>query len=224
MQALNSFNSACVNRGLDLSRGSCADVVSVPAVPTREELVALRAQWAEDLESSPKNQKPGKFRVSFDQWLEDHPSPTDDEIIEACTAWMVSLHVSSDWSKKGKEPERNEMRDALREVIARGPGHGAGVALQQFIGVAQECARAYATRKHVSGYMDFNDLLQCFHRLLMEHGEEVAPKAKVIVVDEAQDNSHLQNMIISRLRDLTGARVVLWRSQTGHSYLAWGSR
>ena len=220
VQALSNFNSACINRGIDLARSECEDRVAVPDVPTYAELSALRAQYAEPLEASPKNQRPGKFRVAFDEWLEDNPNPTEEQVILACTDWLNALAVTSDWSKDGKEPERNELRDALREVIARGPGHGAGLALQQFVGVAQEVASAYAHRKHVSGYMDFNDLLQCFYRLLVEHGKEIAPKAGVIVVDEAQDNSHLQNMIISRLRELTGAKVVLCgdRKQVIHTW------
>jgi len=78
--------------------------------------------------------------------------------------------------------------------------------LISFITVAKDCARGIRARKSEQGVLDFDDLL-LRARDLIQRNPGAVPATEVIIVDEAQDNSRLQNELIRLVQEASQASV-----------------
>jgi ATP-dependent exoDNAse (exonuclease V) beta subunit len=209
-----------LSRGCSLAEmEDVSSLIAEAILPGYDELVSIAEHMKPLLEDASGRTNAGKFMKMFEAWLDQHPQASQDDILAACTAWNGD--VSKSWSSNGKYPDFDTARLLIRQAVSRALGREAAELLRHFMGLARECALAYKEYKHRAGLLDFDDLLLKALQLLKEHPER-APRCRVIIVDEAQDNSRVQNQVILALREATRASLVICgdRKQSIHTWRA----
>ncbi len=71
----------------------------------------------------------------------------------------------------------------------------------EYINILKEISKKYESRKRYNNFVDFNDLLVIWNKLLntKEIAQNIAEKIKYILVDEYQDTNYLQAQIIYKI-------------------------
>lgn len=103
---------------------------------------------------------------------------------------------------------KSEVEATLDALIAYPDRVTATRLLTSFLTLAGDCARHIQARKRAQGVLDFDDLLFKARDLIVARPGCV-PGLDVIIVDEAQDNSRLQNDLIRLVQSVSGASMVM---------------
>lgn len=134
-----------------------------------------------------------------------------DPTPESVAAAAGDLRDGMGGGRWGNDDQAKALRLAVKTTLDRLAGYPLRVAatglFTALVTLARDSARAIRIRKCDQGVLDFDDLLVQACGLLRRH-PETAPPTEVIIVDEAQDNSRLQNEFVLRLRSATNAAVV----------------
>ena len=197
----------CAAWGLDLSKSEPASLVSPPSPPSLKDLesllnpisVAASARSGKTLKTMAAELAMALKRLAA------NPSP--EAIVK--TAGDLRPFTTSSWgSDEGVKELRKEVQGKL-DAFAAYPGQLAATGLLvSFLTLARDCARHIQARKRAQGVLDFDDLLFKARDLILARPDAV-PALDVIIVDEAQDNSRLQNDLIRLVQASSTAAMVM---------------
>ncbi|MEI6516289.1 MAG: UvrD-helicase domain-containing protein, partial [bacterium] len=133
--------------------------------------------------------------------------PSAGAVVKAATE--LRKFTTSSWgTDDGVKQLRKEVQGKLDALIAYPDRVNATRLLISFLTLAGNCARHIQARKRAQGVLDFDDLL-FKARDLIEARPGCVPGLDVIIVDEAQDNSRLQNDLIRLVQSVSGASMVM---------------
>lgn len=197
----------CAAWGLDLTGTDPAHLVVPPVVPEVSILRALTSSVAQAATA-----RTGKTIKAMEaamatalRHLGDRPKP---EAVCEAAAQLRPLTTSSWGSDEGVKLLRAEVQEKLDALIAYPARVEATRLLTTFLSLAQDCALRLQSRKRAQGTLDFDDLLFKAYDLIRERPGCV-PALDVIIVDEAQDNSRLQNELVRVIQAASKASMVL---------------
>lgn len=135
------------------------------------------------------------------------PEPSAAAVVKAATE--LRKFTTSSWgTDDGVKQLRKEVQEKLDALIAYPDRVNATRLLISFLTLAGDCACHIQARKRAQGVLDFDDLL-FKARDLIEARPGCVPGLDVIIVDEAQDNSRLQNDLIRLVQSVSGASMVM---------------
>ncbi len=133
--------------------------------------------------------------------------PSAAAMVKAATE--LRAFTTSSWgTDEGVKQLRKEVQGKLDALIAYPDRVNATRLLISFLALAGDCARHIQARKRAQGVLDFDDLLFKARDLIAARPGCV-PGLEVIIVDEAQDNSRLQNDLIRLVQSVSGASMVM---------------
>jgi len=204
-QALLQTIAKCAIWGIDLENTDPATLVLNPTEPQLHDLQALLGPIRLKADAIGGNSiKTMASEMSAAVRLIGH-TPTPEAVSKAAGKLIAFTKIS--W---GRSDDVKEMRESVKasliHLAAYADRKEAARLLISFLTVAQECARGIRARKSEQGVLDFDDLL--FRaRDLIQRNPGAVPPTEVIIVDEAQDNSRLQNELIRLVQEATQAAV-----------------
>jgi ATP-dependent exoDNAse (exonuclease V) beta subunit len=193
--------------GLNLEKAEPAALVATPQAPKPAALQKLLKPLAQAAEA-----RTGKTLKAMATELSATlrrlgAEPTAAAMVKAATD-LRALTTSSWGTDEGVKELRKEVQGKLDALIAYPDRVHATRLLISFLTLAGDCARHIQARKRAQGVLDFDDLL-FKARDLIEARPGCVPALDVIIVDEAQDNSRLQNDLIRLVQSVSGASMVL---------------
>lgn len=195
----------CATWGIDLEAVEPASLVLKPAEPRLIDLQTLLGPLqlkADAAGGNAINAMAAEMRATL-RLLGASPSP--DTIAQAAGK-LIPLTQKA-W---GKTEDVKALRASIQATLVHLATYSQRVEaarlLISFITLAQDCACAIRARKNEQGVLDFDDLL--FRaRDLIQRNPGAVPATEVIIVDEAQDNSRLQNELIRLVQEASQAAV-----------------
>ncbi|TAN36142.1 MAG: hypothetical protein EPN23_09280 [Verrucomicrobia bacterium] len=187
--------------GLRLENMDLAGLVEQPAPPTLERLRQLRTQLA-TANGQNKRGKAPQILADLDGLL---ATATMNADMVALAAHVAEL-AEGQWGKDN--PALSATRDALQHFGAYAEHRRAADALPPLLHLVKSAAQRYENAKRERAGLDFDDLLLLARDLVMHHAEALPP-ITAIIVDEAQDNSALQNEFIRGLQAARSAALAL---------------
>lgn len=193
--------------GLDLEKNDPASLVATPAAPALSILQQLlkTVKQAADARSGKTLKAMAEELAATLRHL--GPEPSAAAIVKAA-AGLRKLTTSSWGTDDGAKQLRKEVQGKLDALIAYPDRVKATGLLVSFLTLARDCARRIQARKRTQGVLDFDDLL-FKARDLIGARPGCVPGLDVIIVDEAQDNSRLQNDLIRLVQSVSGASMVM---------------
>ncbi len=212
LSALQSALLSTRSLGLRLENLDLAALVEQPVPPTLARLRELRAQLAAANGKNKRGKAP-QILAELDRLL---TTATKDTDLVALAAYIAEL-AAGDWGKG--YAELVAAREALKHFGAYAEHRRAADALPPLLRLAQRAAQAYEDAKRERAGLDFDDLLLLARDLVRQH-PDVLPPIAAIIVDEAQDNSALQNEIVRGLQAARGAALALC-GDTKQTIYAW---
>ena len=189
--------------GLDLVQSTPISLVTPPIPPCPEDLAAIlkkveSASW----------QKSKKLHDVLDA-LKDSIRRIHDSTLIPGEAAKIRQISKGNWGQKDDiKALKIEVETALDSLAAYPERVQATRLLISFLTLARNCARQIQARKRGQGVLDFDDLLFTT-RDLIQARPTCVPGFEVIIVDEAQDNSRLQNELIRLVQAASGASMVM---------------
>ena len=194
----------CAAWGIDLAGSDPASLVALPVAPKAEELQVLRKK-VEDVEWTKAK---ALLALSDDLKRSCRQLPPDAEP-SAVSAIAQRILAAMGINRKA---EAKPVYDEAKATLARLAGYSeqleATRLLVSFLTVTRDALRISQARKYEQGALDFDDLL-FKARDLVRGNAACIPPVDVIIIDEAQDNSRLQNEFIALIQAATGASVVV---------------
>jgi len=193
--------------GLDLETSAPATLVATPTPPTAAALQRLLKPVEQAAEArTGKTIKTMATELSATlRRLGD--SPSTEAIVKA--AGELRKLTTTSWGKDdGVKHLREEVQQTLDALAAYPDRVRARRLLIAFLTVTRDCAQRIRACKRVQGVLDFDDLL-FKARELIEARPDAVPGLDVIIVDEAQDNSRIQNELIRRVQSISKAAMVM---------------
>lgn len=205
IEAVAATLRLCASWGIDLASIPPAQLIEKPHPPTLLDLQELqkKVEAGEWIGTKALLAMSSELRKTCRRLAAD----TDPSAISAAAAGLKTLMGSTTWGKEGK-PLREEVKDTLTQLAAYPDQLEATRLLTSFLTLTREALRVSQTRKHEQGALDFDDLLFKARDLVSANPGSI-PAVDVIIIDEAQDNSRLQNEFISLIQAATGASVVV---------------
>lgn len=205
--AAAEFLRSCEKRGLEISLLDPAELLAFPPAPSPEALRSLE----ESYDRAAAGEKPfpaaGGFRRSLADLAAGLPPRASGEEVAAAAGELLG-RCGGSWGRGGMKEVRAEMQARLKE-LAGYPGRlRARAILSAFLAFATRASRAYGEAKRERGVIDFNDLL-LRARDLVSRRPEIIPPLRVIIIDEAQDNSRAQNELVEAVWRRAAAALVL---------------
>ena len=210
--------------GLDLVQSTPASLVTPPLPPCPEDLVALlkkvdSAAWQkskklhevlEALKDSTRRIHTVVTGVSPVQAPEDAAGDGGyySNLVAEEAAKIRQISKGNWGQKEDIKALKIEVESALDSLAAYPERVQATRLLISFLTLARDCARQIQARKRGQGVLDFDDLLFTT-RDLIKARPSCVPGFEVIIVDEAQDNSRLQNELIRLVQEASGASMVM---------------
>ena len=204
-QAMIQTISKCATWGIDLENSHPAALVLHPAEPQLSDLQALL---------KPIQLKAGAVSGNSIKTMASEmqasirllgPTPSPEAVAEA--AKKLIAFTKTTW---GKSDDVKNMRESVKATLIQLASYAqrieAARLLISFITLAQECAQRIRARKSEQGVLDFDDLLFQARDLILRNPGAV-PATDVIIVDEAQDNSRLQNELIQLVQESSQASM-----------------
>jgi hypothetical protein len=173
-------------------------LVEQPTPPTLARLRELRAQLATATGSSKRGKAP-QILAALTQLLATATKATD---LAALAAEVAELAKGA-WGKG--DPQLTAAREALKHFGAYAEHKLAAENLPPLLRLARRAAQDYEDAKREQAALDFDDLLLLARDLITQHSGVLPPSA-ALIVDEAQDNSALQNELILGLQAASGSR------------------
>lgn len=193
--------------GLNLERTEPADLVAAPQVPQPAALAKFLKPVSQAAGARPGNTLKAMAADLAAALKRLGPDPSDMEVVRA--ARDLYSHTTKSWgADEGVKQLRKEVQDTLKALISYPDRVHATRLLLSFLTLARDCARTIQARKRAQGVLDFDDLL-FKARDLIEARPGCVPALDVIIVDEAQDNSRLQNELIRLVQSVSRASMVL---------------
>jgi ATP-dependent exoDNAse (exonuclease V) beta subunit len=190
--ALQTLLQSTRSLGLRLEGMDLDTLVAQPVAPTLARLHELRLQLA-TANGKNKRGKAPQILANLEGLLATATEATDMLALSAQVAGLAE----GNWGKD--DAALSAARDALQHFGAYAEHRRAADALPPLLRLAQRAAQAYADAKRERAGLDFDDLLLLARDLVAQH-PEVLPPIAAIIVDEAQDNSALQNELIRGLQ------------------------
>lgn len=204
-QAMIQTISKCATWGIDLENSHPATLVLHPAEPQLSNLQDLL---------KPIQLKAGAVSGNSIKTMASEmqasirllgPTPSPEAVAEA--AKKLIAFTKTTW---GKSDDVKDMRESVKATLIQLASYAqrkeAARLLISFITLAQECAQRIRARKSEQGVLDFDDLLFQARDLILRNPGAV-PATDVIIVDEAQDNSRLQNELIQLVQESSQASM-----------------
>jgi len=197
--------SLCATWGIDLEQADPSTLVLQPAEPRLHDLQALLTPLqlkADAVTGNTIKAMAAELRSTI-RLL--GVTPTPDAIAKAAQK-LIPLTQKA-WGKtEDVKAMRLSTQATLTHLASYAQRQEAARLLISFVTLAQDCAHGITARKSVQGVLDFDDLLFRARELIQRHPAAV-PATDVIIVDEAQDNSRLQNELIQLVQKATRAAV-----------------
>jgi ATP-dependent exoDNAse (exonuclease V) beta subunit len=196
----------CALRGIDLTRCRPEDLATPAVSPSLADLERVR----EHMGSS--GVRAGKVVARVAEALERAiaglgPQSAADAVVRA--AETVAEACRGAW---GRGPEAAALKRTVEAALAGIAGYPArreaARLLVSFLRLGRCCAGAYEQAKREQGALDFDDLLLKARDPVRADPNAIPPLA-AIVVDEAQDNSFVQNELLRCVREASGAALVV---------------
>ena len=208
--ALQTLLQSTRSLGLRLEGMNLDTLVVQPVAPTLARLRELHQQLALASGKNKRGKAP-QILANLEGLL---ATATKDTDMVALAAQVAEL-AAGDWGKDAV----TEARVALQHFGAYAVHRRAADALPALLRLAQRAAQDYEEAKRERAGMDFDDLLLLARDLVNEH-PDVLPPIAAIIVDEAQDNSALQNELVRGLQAARGAALALC-GDTKQTIYAW---
>lgn len=204
-QAALQTITQCATWGIDLEQAEPAELVLSPTEPRLDDLNLLMGPLrlkAEAVSGNAITAMANEMQSAIRQ-LGTAPAP---EAIALAAGRLLPLTQKA-WGKtEDVKAMRADIQSALINLAHYSQRKEAARLLVSFITLTQACAHAIRERKSEQGVLDFDDLL--FQaRDLIERNPGAVPATDVIIVDEAQDNSRLQNELILLVQKASQAAV-----------------
>jgi ATP-dependent exoDNAse (exonuclease V) beta subunit len=201
LAALQTLLQSARSLGLRLEQMDVEALVEQPTPPTLARLRELRAQLATATGSSKRGKAP-QILAALTQLLATATKATD---LAALAAEVAELAKGA-WGKG--DPQLTAAREALKHFGAYAEHKLAAENLPPLLRLARRAAQDYEDAKREQAALDFDDLLLLARDLITQHSGVLPPSA-ALIVDEAQDNSALQNELILGLQAASGAALAL---------------
>ena len=191
--------------GLDLEKTEPVSLAPQPTPPTVIDLESLlkkleTAAW----------QKSKRLSEVLQALREGVRRPkSDDSHSIAQVAGAIRVLCKGNWGQ-GEDIKnlKNEVEATLDALASYPDRVSAQRLLVRFLTLTRDCALRIQARKRSHGVLDFDDLL-FKARDLIETRPDAVPQLDVIIVDEAQDNSRIQNDLIGLVQSLSQAAMVM---------------
>ncbi|MEI8139674.1 MAG: UvrD-helicase domain-containing protein [bacterium] len=195
----------CATWGIDLEQADPSLLVRQPAEPCLHDLQALSGPLqlkADAVTGNTIKAMASELRVTL-RLLGTAPTP--DAVAQAAGK-LIPLTQKA-WGKtEDVKALRVSVQATLIHLATYTERKEAARLLISFVTLAQDCALGIRARKNAQGVLDFDDLL--FRaRELIQRNPDAVPATDVIIVDEAQDNSRLQNELIRLVQKASQAAV-----------------
>ncbi len=193
--------------GLDLA-GADRLAAPLPPPPTRAGIAGSAAL----LEAFAAGNKLGKnaaaMRAALEQCLRGLPEDAPPLAVAQQALELLPL-AGGNWGRAAVEL-RQAIKARLLVMAAYAESLQVAPYLEDLTALAAAAAHAYAREKQAAGALDFDDLLMKTAGLLQSPTSraEITDRVAVLIVDEAQDNSPLQNQMLRALWRLGGAALV----------------
>ena len=195
----------CATWGIDLEKADPASLVLEPSEPRLQDLEALSGPLqlkADAVTGNSIKTMASELRATL-RLL--GVTPTPDAIAQAA-AKLLPLTQKA-WGKtEDIKALRVSTQASLAHLATYSQRKEAARLLISFVTLAQDCALGISARKSAKGVLDFDDLLFKARELILRNPNAV-PATDVIIVDEAQDNSRLQNELILLVQKATQAAM-----------------
>ena len=216
VEAVAGFLRTCRTWGVDLAAVDPVALVPQPVPPAGGDLARL-AERVSTCASASKSGPAARFQQALHAALGSGGADMAPAAVSAVAAELRGL-ASGNWGKGTAD-----LRRFVVEELDRLAGYAAQVRAVQlmaaFLRLARECLGAYEQAKRTQGLLDFDDLLIKALDLVQRY-PDVIPELDVVIVDEAQDNSHIQNELLRRIAVQTGAALIVCGDRKQSIY-AW---
>jgi ATP-dependent helicase/nuclease subunit A len=193
--------------GLDIEHSDPSSLVEPPAAPTLAALQLL----VKPIEQAAAA-RPGKtiktMAAELSETIRRLGAAPSSEAIAKAAGELRKLTTTSWGTDEGIKQLRKEAQKNLDTLAAYPDRVHATRLLIAFLTLARDCARQIQAHKRAQGVLDFDDLLFTTRDLIRARPTCV-PGFEVIIVDEAQDNSRLQNELIRLVQEASGASMVM---------------
>jgi ATP-dependent helicase/nuclease subunit A len=210
--ALQTLLQSTRSLGLRLEDMDLSTLVAQPEVPTLARLHELRKQLAAANGQNKRGKAP-QILANLEGLL---ATATKDTDMAALAAQVAELAAGS-WGKD--DPALSAVREALQHFGAYAEHRLAADTLPPLLRLAQRAAQDYEDAKRERAGLDFDDLLLLARDLVTQHPDALPPIA-AIIVDEAQDNSALQNELVRGLQAARNTALALC-GDTKQTIYAW---
>jgi len=202
---------ACSAWGLDLAQADPAALVAAPAPPRKTDFASLvkRLEQSRCQKSRKRDDTLAVLQQAL-RHLDESPAGADSLPNQLAAAANNALkQAKGPW---GSTDDIKALREETFSVLTAAGSFSARTEatrlLVSFLTLARHAALRIQGRKRALGVLDFDDLLFQARDLVRARPDAV-PDLKVIIVDEAQDNSRLQNDLIRLVQSAAGADIVL---------------
>ena len=212
ISALQTLLQSTRSLGLRLEEMDVSRLVAQPEAPTLARLHELRKQLAAANGQNKRGKAP-QILANLEGLL---ATATKDTDMTALAAEVAGL-AAGNWGKG--DPALESARDALQHFGAYAEHRRAADALPPLLRLAQRAAQNYEDAKRERAGLDFDDLLLLARDLVAQHPDALPPIA-AIIVDEAQDNSALQNELVRGLQAARDTALALC-GDTKQTIYAW---
>lgn len=207
IDAAASFIRQCDSLGIDVAMLAPDELLPVPPRPKLSDLVDLARYY----EKSTAGETPYKPAQSFIRRLGEDidrlgRNPTSATVSESALDLLEVTKMS--WGKDGMKQVREDIKSRLVDLGNYSEQLRTRELLAYFLEYIGRSRRSYEMAKRELGVLDFSDLLIKARDLVLSK-PEILPEVSVIIVDEAQDNSRAQNELIEKIREATGAALIL---------------
>ena len=199
--------------GLALDKTDPASLITAPIPPTLRDLETLleKLEASSWQKSKKRDDTLRVLREAVRKLTSEarHHQPETLSLLIARDAAAGRLISKGNWGQSDDIKALKAEVETTLDTMASYPDRvTARRLLDSFLSLACNCALGIQARKGAQGVLDFDDLL-FKARDLIEARPEVVPALDVIIVDEAQDNSRIQNDLIGLVQSFSGAAMVM---------------
>jgi ATP-dependent exoDNAse (exonuclease V) beta subunit len=199
--------------GLALDTNDPASLITAPVVPTLTALESIleKLEASSWQKSKKRDDVLRALRDAVRKLSAEAPRHDPESLgrLIARDAATVRLSSKGNWGQSDDIKSLKAETEAALDSMATYPDRiTAGRLLHSFLTLARHCALAIQTRKRAQGVLDFDDLLFRARDLIQARPDAV-PELDVIIIDEAQDNSRIQNDLIGLVQSQSGADMVM---------------
>lgn len=202
----------CHAWGIDLAQSRPEALIKPPIPPGLRDLQELKQRLDDAAWQKSKKLQEVTLAVSDAIRKIRHGAQTDAAVIGdlvAGCAGDIRLTTKGAWGRSEDIMTLKQATESTLDTLASYPEQvEATRLLTSFLTLARDSVIRIQNRKRTLGVLDFDDLLFKARDLIRSRPTAVPPTA-VIIVDEAQDNSRLQNELIRLIQSTSGASLIL---------------